>query len=143
MNDIITHIDPNWTDFRRVFAEMGYRNIDRTDCFAQIGQFYAMISPLTCRIELVSRNTGEALIFLNNDPEALFLEMADYLETEGVDETYSRWGHLLHRVPLLPSVIEDDIPKCKICGEDTTHNRESSFFGSVHRWGPRDHDFTV
>ena len=36
----------------------------------------------------------------------------------------------------------DDIPKCKICGEDTTHNRESSFFGSVHRFGPTDHTFT-
>ena len=34
------------------------------------------------------------------------------------------------------------IPRCSVCGEDTTHNRASSFFGHVHRWGPTDHVFT-
>jgi hypothetical protein len=33
------------------------------------------------------------------------------------------------------------IPRCKVCGEETTHNTASSFFGHVHRWGPTDHDF--
>ena len=27
------------------------------------------------------------------------------------------------------------------CGEETTHNRESSFYGSVHRHGPTGHEF--
>lgn len=39
-------------------------------------------------------------------------------------------------------VVGDSIPTCSICGEDTTHNRESSFYGEVHRWGPSDHPFT-
>jgi len=33
------------------------------------------------------------------------------------------------------------IPKCGQCGEDTTHNRDSSLHGHVHRYGPRDHPF--
>lgn len=37
--------------------------------------------------------------------------------------------------------LHRDIPRCIICGEETTHNTQSSFFGSVHRFGPRDHDF--
>jgi hypothetical protein len=37
---------------------------------------------------------------------------------------------------------EEAIPRCQVCGEETTHNRESSWFGHVHRFGPRDHDFT-
>jgi hypothetical protein len=33
------------------------------------------------------------------------------------------------------------IVKCVICKEDTTHNTESSMYGSVHRYGPTDHAF--
>ena len=36
---------------------------------------------------------------------------------------------------------EKPIPRCLECGEETTHNRDSSWFGHVHRFGPRDHDF--
>lgn len=35
------------------------------------------------------------------------------------------------------------VPKCRECGEDTTHNKGSSFHGHVHRWGPRDHEFVA
>jgi len=31
--------------------------------------------------------------------------------------------------------------KCRICGEDTTHSVNSSMYGQVHRYGPRDHEF--
>jgi hypothetical protein len=37
--------------------------------------------------------------------------------------------------------VDGPIPKCRECGEETTNNRSSSFFGSVHRFGPRDHEF--
>lgn len=30
---------------------------------------------------------------------------------------------------------------CATCGEDTTHDRESSFYGYVHRTGPTTHQF--
>ena len=33
------------------------------------------------------------------------------------------------------------ILRCAICGEETTHNRESSLYGSVHRHGPTGHEF--
>ena len=36
----------------------------------------------------------------------------------------------------LPGIV-----RCKRCGEQTTHVRESSFYGSVHRWGPTTHEF--
>ena len=31
--------------------------------------------------------------------------------------------------------------RCKVCKEGTTHDRESSFYGFVHRWGPTNHKF--
>lgn len=30
---------------------------------------------------------------------------------------------------------------CEVCGEETTSNKESSWYGEVHKWGPRDHTF--
>ena len=36
----------------------------------------------------------------------------------------------------------EPIIRCTVCGEETTHNRESSMYGSVHRYGPTDHPFT-
>lgn len=30
---------------------------------------------------------------------------------------------------------------CKVCGEETTSNKSSSFYGSVHKWGPTTHAF--
>jgi hypothetical protein len=42
-------------------------------------------------VELVVKNTGEVLVFTEDDPEALFVEMADYLETEGPDAIYSQF----------------------------------------------------
>lgn len=36
---------------------------------------------------------------------------------------------------------EKPVPRCLDCGEETTHNRESSWYGHVHRFGPRDHKF--
>ena len=37
--------------------------------------------------------------------------------------------------------MEKPIPRCLVCGEETTHNRDSSWFGHVHRFGPKDHEF--
>jgi IS4 transposase len=44
-HEIITHTDSRWADFHRTFREMGYRNIARTDSFAEIGQYLALIQP--------------------------------------------------------------------------------------------------
>ena len=30
---------------------------------------------------------------------------------------------------------------CATCGEETAGNPSYSFYGSVHKWGPRDHPF--
>lgn len=30
---------------------------------------------------------------------------------------------------------------CAICGEETAGKPTYSFYGSVHKWGPRDHAF--
>jgi hypothetical protein len=31
--------------------------------------------------------------------------------------------------------------RCKVCKEDTTHNKQSSMHGLVHRYGPVGHEF--
>lgn len=36
----------------------------------------------------------------------------------------------------------EPVLKCAVCGEDTTHNRSSSLYGHVHRYGGTDHPFT-
>jgi hypothetical protein len=36
----------------------------------------------------------------------------------------------------------EPVLKCAVCGEDTTHNRDSSMYGHVHRFGGTDHPFT-
>jgi len=30
---------------------------------------------------------------------------------------------------------------CSICGEETAGNPTYSFYGSAHKWGPRNHKF--
>jgi len=30
---------------------------------------------------------------------------------------------------------------CAICGEETAGNPSYSLYGSVHKWGPRNHEF--
>ena len=62
-----------------------------------------------------------------------------------------RCKHCDSRVPLWDEVqgccrechseYEEPVPRCLDCGEETTHNRESSWYGHVHRFGPTDHNF--
>jgi hypothetical protein len=40
-------------------------------------------------------------------------------------------------------LVRKDKVVCKICGESTTENTKSSFFGFVHKYGPTDHKFEI
>ena len=51
-------------------------------------------------------------------------------------ESYTEAEQVLKELKALPGIA-----RCSRCGEQTTHNKLSSFYGSVHRWGPTSHAF--
>lgn len=68
-------------------------------------------------------------------------EFRSFLRSMGeADSFFDRLGYPVARWEGLDTA-EEPIPRCLVCGEETTHNRDSSWFGHVHRFGPQDHEF--
>lgn len=110
----------------------------------ELETLYPVLETYKNRVALLTQLLGEVDWFL-----ACWLMGEGIEDMVGPDNAVQQVHSRVHAVlgdagagKYAPVWKQAPVPHCTVCGEDTTYDRKSSMFNSVHRYGSVDHPFT-